>query len=52
MAAEKIALQAAASDNPDWLAIAATVDPTGVMAVVDAYHKPTCEETPMPDVTF
>lgn len=51
-AAEKIALIAAAGDDPDLLAIAALVDPTGVMGAVDAFYKPTCTETPMPRINF
>lgn len=47
-AAERIALKAAAGDDPNLLKIAAAIDPTGVAAVVDAFVKPMCEETPMP----
>lgn len=49
-AAERIALKAIAGDEPDLLAIAAAIDPTGISAVVDAFVKPTCEQTPMPDL--
>lgn len=52
MAAEKIALQAVAGNDTDWLEIAATLDPTGVMAVVDAMYKPECEEIPPPDISL
>jgi hypothetical protein len=47
-ATERLALKAAAGDDPDLLEIAAMVDPTGVMGVVDAFVKPMCEETPAP----
>ncbi len=50
--AEKLALKAAAADDPDLLEIAAMIDPTGVSSVVNAFVKPMCEETPFPDVTF
>lgn len=51
-AAQQFALIAAAGKNPDLLEIAALVDPTGVMGVVDTFVKPTCTETPMPVLSF
>ena len=50
--AQQFALIAAAAGNPDLLEIAALVDPTGVMGVVDTFNKPTCTETPFPDLDF
>lgn len=49
-AGERIALKAMAGDDPDLLAIAAALDPTGISAVVDAFVKPMCEETPLPEL--
>ncbi|MEZ4398733.1 MAG: PAN domain-containing protein [Kofleriaceae bacterium] len=49
-AAERLALKAAAGDDPDLLEIAAMVDPTGVSGVVAAFVKPMCVETPWPDL--
>ena len=47
-AAEKLAVRAAAGTDPDMLEIAALVDPTGIVNVVDEFAKPICEETPLP----
>lgn len=51
-AAEKIALAAAAGDDVTLLEVAAMLDPTGVSAVVDAFHEPVCTETPMPELSL
>jgi hypothetical protein len=51
-AAERIALTALAADDPALMEIAKLIDPTGVVAAVDAFVKPMCEEIRMPDVDF
>lgn len=51
-AAELIAARAAVADDPDLLAIAATLDPTGVFGVIDSFTKPMCDENPMPELEF
>jgi hypothetical protein len=51
-AAEAVAARAVAGDDPDLLAIAATLDPTGVAGVIDSFTKPMCEENPLPALEF
>jgi hypothetical protein len=50
--AERIALAAMAADDPDLMEIAKLIDPTGVVAVVDAFKKAMCEKNDLPDLDF